>query len=323
MSKKITLAEFLENQGETLSLTHLNGDVSLKREITTAQMNRPGLELVGYWDFFVPDRIQIFGNKEMAFLTTLPDEDVHNMISRFFRMNVPCVIFANSLEPADVVIDLAEEHNIPILQTTLSATDFMSQANEVLSSRFAPSTNIHGSMVDIYGIGVIFTGKSGIGKSEVALDLVERGHRLVADDLVKVRREASQVLIGSGHELLEHHVEVRGVGVIDVRRLFGIRSIRAQKRLEVVIELTEWDDDVNYQDLGIDDEFTDILGVEIPLIKLPIFPGKNITVISEVIALNQLLKLYGENPAKEFQAELMKKLEEQSNLREYLSRDFE
>ena len=323
MSKHIQLGEFLEQHGSILSLRHLNEEISLDRELTTAEMNRPGLELVGYWDFFVPDRLQIFGNKEFAFLTTLPDEDLINMVTRFFQRDVSCVIFANNLEPADAIFELAREFAVPILQSELSATDFMGKANEILSSKFAPVTNLHGSMIDVYGIGVLFMGRSGIGKSEVTLDLVERGHRLVADDVVNIRREGMNVLIGSGHELLEHHLEVRGVGIIDVRRLFGIRSIRAQKRLEVVVELVDWDEDVDYERLGIEEEFMTILDVKIPFVKLPIFPGKNITVISEVIALNQLLKIYGENPAKEFQAQLMEKLQEQSGLREYLSRDYE
>lgn len=323
MAKRITLTDFLSQHGKTLSLEHLNQEMSLDRSLTTAQLNRPGLELVGYWDFFVPERIQIFGNKEIAFLETLPDDDLYDMITRLFQMNVPCVIFANNLDPEPMIFELAKEYGIPMLRSELSATDFMGKTNELLSSEFAPTINLHGSMVDVYGIGLLFTGRSGIGKSEVALDLVERGHRLVADDVVRIRREGTRVLIGCGHELLEHHLEVRGVGIVDVRRLFGIRSIRAQKRLEVMVELVEWQEDVDYERLGIEEEYTTILNVDIPLVRLPIFPGKNITVISEVIALNQLLKIYGENPAKEFQSHLMEKLKEQSELREYLSRDFE
>jgi len=323
LSKKVNLSEFVREHGDVLFLEHLNTDISLERDLVTVEMNRPGLELVGYWDFFVPERIQIFGNKEIAFLDTRPEKEVHAMLSRFLQMNVPCVIFANSLDPSETMQTLADKYQMPLLQSSLSATELLSKTNELLISELAPSTTLHGTMVDVYGIGLLFTGRSGIGKSEVALDLVERGHRLVADDVVRVRKEGTNVLIGCGHELLEHHLEVRGVGIIDLRRLFGIRSIRAQKRLEVVVELVEWEDNEEYERLGIDEVHMDILGIEIPLIKLPIFPGKNITVISEVIALNQLLKIYGEHPAREFQELLQAKLSENSNLRQYLSRDYE
>lgn len=323
MAKTVKLEKFLEDYQDSLELEQLDPQVSLDRDITSGELNRPGLELVGYWDFFESDRLQIFGNKELAFLTAQSSEDVRGMIDRFFQLDVPCVIFANALEPPDVFGELAGEYGIPVLQSRMTATELMTKLNELLVSLLAPSTTWHGSMVDIYGIGVLFTGRSGIGKSEVALDLVERGHRLVADDVVKIRKEGSQVLIGSGHEILQNHLEVRGVGIVDVRRMFGIRSVRAQKRLEVIVELIEWEEGKSYERIGVEDKFSEILGVEIPYIKLPIFPGKNITVISEVIALNQLLKIYGEFPAKEFRAQLMDKLKEQASLREYLSRDYE
>lgn len=323
MAKQVNLADLIRQHGETLQVKQLNPDVSLDREIITVEMNRPGLELIGYWDFFVPDRIQVFGNKEMAFLTTRSDEDLYHMIERFFQLNVPCVFFANGLEPPDNMVQLAGEYETPLLSSQLVATELTARMSEFLNLDLAPSTTFHGSMVDVYGVGMLITGRSGIGKSEVALDLIERGHRLVADDVVRVRVASTDVLVGSGHELLEHHLEVRGVGIVDVRRLFGIRNIRAQKRLEVIVKLIEWDENESYDRIGAEEKFMEILGIKIPLVTLPIFPGKNITVIAEVIALNQLLRIYGEFPAKEFQEHLMEKLQEQSKLREYLSRDFE
>jgi len=323
VEKEIQLSEFIENFGDRLELNHLNPAVSLEGAISTVELNRPGLELVGYWDFFEPERVQIFGNKEMAFLTTMSDEELKTIVSRFFHLQVPCVIFANSLEPSDLMFELATEYEVPMFQSALQATELVATLNEILTRHLAPSTTKHGSMIDVYGIGVLFIGRSGIGKSEVSLDLVERGHRLVADDVVRIRREGSNVLIGTGHELLEHHLEVRGIGILDVRRMFGIRAIRAQKRLEVVVELVEWDSHESYERLGINDQSVQILGVDIPYIKLPIFPGKNITVLVEVIALNQLLKIYGEYPAKEFQAQLLERLREQSDLNNYLRKDYE
>lgn len=323
MEKELQLSEFIENFGDRLELNHLNPAVSLEGAISTVELNRPGLELVGYWDFFEPERVQIFGNKEMAFLTTMSDEELKTIISRFFHLQVPCAIFANNLEPSDLMFELASEYQVPMFQSALQATELVATLNEILTRHLAPSTTKHGSMIDVYGIGVLFIGRSGIGKSEVSLDLVERGHRLVADDVVRIRREGSNVLIGTGHELLEHHLEVRGIGILDVRRMFGIRAIRAQKRLEVVVELVEWDSHESYERLGINDQSVQILGVDIPYIKLPIFPGKNITVLVEVIALNQLLKIYGEYPAKEFQAQLLERLREQSDLNNYLRKDYE
>ena len=323
MAKELSLEQFLNDFGERLQMERLNPGIPLERAISTVELNRPGLELVGYWDFFEPERIQVFGNKEMAFLTTLSDENLETVISRFFKLQVPCAIFANSLEPSDLMYSLAEQHQVPMFQSAMQATELVANLNEILSRHLAPSTTEHGSMVDVYGIGMLFIGRSGIGKSEVSLDLVERGHRLVADDVVRIRREGSIVLIGSGHELLEHRLEVRGIGIMDVRRMFGIRSIRAQKRLEVVVELVEWDPHESFDRLGLDEQMTEILGVDIPYVRLPIFPGKNITVLAEAIALNQLLKIYGEYPAREFQDQLLEKIREQSNLRDYLRKDYE
>jgi HPr kinase/phosphorylase len=188
---------------------------------------------------------------------------------------------------------------------------------------FAPSTNVHGTLVDVYGVGLLYTGKSGIGKSEVALDLVERGHRLVADDVCKVTRVAPDVLIGISSELLGHHMEIRGVGIIDIEELFGIRSIRLQKRIEVEVRLTLWSADETYERLGIEEQLTSILGVNIPILHVPISPGKNITVISEVIAMNHMLKVYGENSAVELSKKLAQRLSRQSVVQDYLESDFE
>ena len=199
--------------------------------------------------------------------------------------------------------------------------------SDYMDDKFAPSITVHGSMADVYGIGVLFTGRSGIGKSEIVLDLVERGHRLVADDVVHLARKAEGVLIASASEVLQHHIEVRGLGIIDLRSVFGIRSIRLQKRVEVEVQLEEWDDQEDYERIGLDESVTQVLGVEIPLVKLPIFPGKNITVIAEVVALNQLMKIYGHHPAKEFNQRLIKKMQDkvgsEKYLKDYLDKDFE
>jgi len=199
----------------------------------------------------------------------------------------------------------------------------MNRMSAYLDHIFAPTINVHGTLVDVYGVGLLYTGKSGIGKSEVALDLVERGHRLVADDVVKITRVAPDVIMGSGSELLGHHMEIRGVGIIDVEELFGIRAIRLQKRIEVEVHLTYWSDSEDYERLGVEETRTTVLGVEIPILNVPISPGKNITVISEVIAMNHMLKVYGENSALEFTKKLQQRLTRQSLTKDYLESDIE
>jgi len=193
----------------------------------------------------------------------------------------------------------------------------------ILDIIFAPSITVHGTLVDVYGVGLLYSGKSGIGKSEIALDLVERGHRLVADDVIKIIRKAPDLIVGTGSELLGHHMEVRGMGIIDVEKLFGIRAVRLQKRIELEAHLTLWSDDLDYERLGIEDHFTNILGVQIPQIEIPISPGKNITVISEVIAMNHMLKVYGENSAAEFSRRLNERIHRQAMTQDYLESDYE
>ena len=217
-----------------------------------------------------------------------------------FKFEIPCIIVTNDNVLDREILDSAAEHRIPIFQTHFETTKFVYFISDFLDDQFSPQKVVHSSFVDVYGIGLLITGRSGIGKSEVALDLVERGHRLVADDVVMITRKGEGILIGAGTELVKHVMEIRGLGLIDIRSMFGIRAIRFQKRVEVVVELQEWKKEEEYTRTGLDSEVTKILDVELPLVKLPIFPGKNITVIAEVIALNYLLKHYGYDAAKEF-----------------------
>jgi HPr kinase/phosphorylase len=199
----------------------------------------------------------------------------------------------------------------------------MSELTHHLERAFSPSTEVHGTLVDVYGVGLLFSGRSGIGKSECALDLVERGHRLVADDIVEIRRTTEDILIGRYRDVLRHHLEIRGVGVIDVQAIFGIRAIRMQKRVEVEVQLQEWDDNVDYERVGMEDRFTELLGVSIPQVAVPLFPGKNITVISEVIALNFMLKIYGYDAAQILNDRIIKTMRSSGRLRDYLEQDRE
>lgn len=290
-------------------------------------LHRPGLALAGFVELFTHEKIQILGNTENYYLLSLSEGERRKALEKVFQFPMPCIIITNSNKVLPEMKALCQKHTVPLLVTHFSSTDAIHLISAYLDEVFAPEISMHGSMVDVYGIGMLLTGKSGIGKSEIALDLVERGHRLVADDTVKISRLSETILMARGHDTLKHFIEIRGVGILDVREMFGIRAVRLQKRLEVQVDLQLWDGKEEYERLGLDEEMVDILDVNIPSIKLPIYPGKNITVIAEAIALNLLLKIYGYDAAKEFSAKLMQEIQnkdaksKKSNI--YLERDFE
>ncbi len=294
----ITVGQLYEQQREVLSLELLTRSSASATQITVSDINRPGMALMGFTENFLAERIQILGRTEIAFLATLDERGRSEALDRFFHFEFPCIIVAKGLDLPPGVLDRAEKRGVAVLRTPQDTTPFIHQLTAYLDFVFAPATTVHASLVDVYGVGLLFTGRSGIGKSETALDLVERGHRLVADDAVRITRRHGDILIGSCNEILKHTMEIRGMGVIDVQAVFGIRAIRAQKRVEVEVHLTEWKDSMEYERLGLDEQMTRYLDVEIPLVTIPIFPGKNITVIAEVVALNHLVKVYGYHPAR-------------------------
>ncbi|MCS7229025.1 MAG: HPr(Ser) kinase/phosphatase [Candidatus Kryptonium sp.] len=296
----ITVGFFYESGKELFKLSSLNGEVGFDRKITDKNIHRPGLALAGYVELFTYNRIQVFGNTEIRYLQSLPQENRIKSIQTILQFEIPCVVITNNNLLPDNLLDLFTEKEVAVFQTPLETTKLVYFISDFLDDQFAPQTVVHGDLVDVYGIGLLFVGRSGIGKSEIALDLVERGHRLVADDVVLITKKGENILIGTCNTVTKHFMEIRGLGIIDIRNMFGIRAIRYQKRVEVVVELLDWDPKEEYTRTGLDEEHISILGVEIPLIKLPIFPGKNITVIAEVIALNHLLKHYGYDSAKEF-----------------------
>lgn len=339
---KLDVKTLYEDNFDLLELELVNDKYSFPRPIKEPDLHRPGLALSGFVKVFTFERVQILGNTETSFLNDLDSAARRTAIDNLCSFELPCIIVTDNNQIFQELLDSAEKNQITLFRTPLKTTQLMHLLSEYMDSRFAPIVTVHGSLVDVYGMGVLFTGRSGIGKSEIALDLVERGHRLVADDVVNISRQAGSVLIGTGSELLQHHMEIRGLGIIDVRSLFGINSIRAQKRIEVEVHLTEWDDAEEYERIGLDEEFSEYLGVRLPVVQLPIFPGKNITVIAEVIALNQMLKLYGHNTAQKFSDRLLRKIqqnkgeaiketqqrrEERSRspreLRRYLEKDYE
>lgn len=274
------------------------------RRISSAETLRPSLALTGFVDLYAFDRVQILGNTELLYLSTIGSDGRRKALNIIFQFDLPCVIVTNGLRNIfPELTELAEEREIPLLRTELSTARFIHQYVACLDDHFAPQTTVHGTMVDVYGVGLLFTGRSGIGKSEIALDLVERGHRLVADDVVHLKRQRG-ILIAEGSPLLGHSMEIRGIGIIDVERLFGIRAIRKVKRVEVEVRLEQWDGSEEYERTGLGQDRTSILGVEIPRVSLPIYPGKNVTVIAETIAMTHLLKLRGYDPAKELEGKL-------------------
>jgi len=320
----ITADKVYQSRKQDLELTLLNNsETSLKKTINSAELNRPGLAITGFFERFAHKRIQIIGETEMAYVSQLDKKQLTTNLRQFFKHDIPMLIISKGISPPIEFINIGNEYDTSVFSSRLSTAELINRLGPYLENIFAPSINVHGTLVDVYGVGLLYTGKSGIGKSEVALDLVERGHRLVADDVCKIKRVAPDLIIGSGSELLGHHMEVRGVGIIDIEELFGIRAIRLQKRVEVEVHLTYWSDDENYERLGIEDRFTTVLGVEIPFLNIPISPGKNITVISEVIAMNHMLKVYGENSALEFTKKLSQRLSRQTTTKDYLESDYE
>jgi HPr kinase/phosphorylase len=265
-------------------------------------------------------RVQVFGETDMAYLDSLEDKVWEERLKEFFGHQVPVVFVTKELEVSDEFLAMAREFQIPVFRTSMGTGVFFQRLNPYLDAALAPTVSLHGSLADVYGVGLLFVGESGIGKSECVLDLVERGHRLVADDLVFATRRGHDIIIGHGHEFQRHHMEIRGIGIIDVRALFGIRAIRQQKRIEVVVQLEAWDDTRVYSRTGLEQEDTEILGVTLPKVTVPLNPGKNITVISEVVAMNHLLKYVGVDPALEFDQKLR---EAMRPVREYLEEDYE
>jgi HPr kinase/phosphorylase len=325
VSRTLTVGQFLERTGESLNLHDIGDGVGLTKLIRNADISSPGLALAGYVDRFVAERLQVLGETEITYLCALPAAECERILASFFAFDLPAVIITKGQEPPPGLRDAAIGSGTPLLSTKLKTAEFYRRIKPALEAEFAEVTTLHGSLADVFGVGLFFTGKSGIGKSECVLDLVERGHRLVADDLVITTRRGNDVLIGRGHELQRHHMEIRGVGLIDIPSIFGIRAVRQQKRIEVVVRLEEWDQNAMVDRTGLDTETTTILGVAIPLITVPLNPGKNITVIGEVIALNHLLRYSGINPAEVFNQRLIGRMRQAAagNVREYLQEDDE
>jgi len=318
--KPLTVRELFEAKQQSLGLELLTDPQNLERTIDGPAISSPGLVLAGYTERFPHGRIQVLGETEVSYLRSLPPDRLQAALEAFFALDLPAVFITKGLEVPPLLVELARQRGIPVIRSRLKTGEFYRRMQAFLEDHFAPSTTVHGSLADVYGVGLLFVGRSGIGKSECVLDLVERGHRLVADDVVHITRRGNDILIGRGHELQRHHMEIRGIGIIDIPALFGIRAIRQQKRIEVVVQLEEWKDSAYYDRTGLAAEEVEILGVKLPKTVVPLNPGKNITVISEVVAMNHLLKYSGVHSALLFNQRLQAAMRP---VREYLEEDYE
>ncbi|NLM10513.1 MAG: HPr kinase/phosphorylase [Clostridiaceae bacterium] len=280
--------------------------------IKTADINRPGLQLAGFYEYFGSDRIQLIGTVEMAYLSSLSYEDRYASLCSFFNHDFPCVIIARGKEPFPEMIELATEYGIPLLRTDEETSRFASYLILYLNVELAPRITKHGVLVEVYGEGVLMLGESGVGKSETALELVKRGHRLVADDVVEIRKVSNRTLVGSSPDIIRHFIEIRGVGILDVKNLYGVGAVKMTENINLVVNMELWDTNKQYDRLGINDEYTEILGLKIPSLTVPVRPGRNLAIIIEVAAMNHRQKKMGYNAAKVLNQRVMQEIERNS-----------
>lgn len=310
----LSIQELLSEKEAGLDLELLAGEAGLAHLVQVPRIQKPGLALAGYTTNLHPDRIQVLGSTELSYLESLPVEKAVLNLHQLCALNISCFIITKGQTPPPILVRETEQQGIPLLRTHHQSSTFISLITNFLEERLLPSTTVHGVLVDVLGVGVLLLGKSGVGKSECALDLVLRGHRLVADDIVKVRMKLPAVLFGEGMDLLHYHMEIRGLGIINIKHLFGVAAIRERKKIDLAVELVEWEAGREYDRLGLVEQQYPLLGLEVPLLRIPVRPGRNITSIVEVAARNQLLKEMGYHSALEFQDRLEKRMAETARL---------
>ncbi|MFC5530754.1 HPr(Ser) kinase/phosphatase [Cohnella yongneupensis] len=296
MAKKVRVSELVQQ----FHLEIVAGEDGLRRKIVTDDLNRPGLEMAGYFNYYPADRAQILGRTELAFLETLTTEERRDRMERLCHEETPCVIITRGLDAPNELIEIANERQCAVLRSSVATTILLSRITNFLEKKLAPSATIHGVLVDVYGVGMLITGGSGIGKSETALELVKRGHRLIADDAVEIRQTSDNQLFGSAPDLIRHLLEIRGLGILNVMTLFGAGAVRNQTNISLVVKLENWQQDKQYDRLGLDEETTKIIETDVPLLTVPVRPGRNLAVILEVAAMNYRLKRMGYNAALQF-----------------------
>ena len=290
----------LEKLIEKMDLKNLTPDLDLTQsEIQVPDINRPALQLTGYFDHFDSDRVQIIGYVEYTYLETLSDEKKKEMYTQLLSYGIPCIVYCRNLEPDETFLQMANEMKVPIFQSSKQTSAFTAEVIRWLNVELAPCISIHGVLVDVYGVGVLIMGESGIGKSEAALELINRGHRLVTDDVVEIRKVSDDTLVGKAPDITRHFIELRGIGIVDVKSLFGVQSVRETQTIDLVINMEEWDKNREYDRLGLKEESTEFLGNKVVCHSIPIRPGRNLAIIVESAAVNHRQKQMGYNAAEE------------------------
>lgn len=285
---------------EKMELKLLTPDIETgDKVVTVPDINRPALQLTGFFDHFDSERVQVIGHVEAAYMETLDEETRKDRYEQLMSYNIPCIVFCRSMMPDAQMIEAAREYQIPLLQTDKATSSFEAEIIRWMKVMLAPTISIHGVLVDVYGEGVLITGESGIGKSEAALELIKRGHRLVTDDVVQISKVSDETLIGTAPEITRHFIELRGIGIIDVKTLFGVESVKEIQGIDMVIHLEDWDKDKEYDRFGLEEEYTEILGNKVVCHNLPVRPGRNLAVIVESAAVNWRQKKMGYNAARE------------------------
>lgn len=300
MPKKLRVEQLVQ----PYQLEVISGAEGLKREIKTSDISRPGLEMAGFFDYYPSERVQLLGRTELTFFSNLPSEQKKERMLLLCHEETPCIIVTRNLDVPKALLDASNKTGVPVLRSSASTTTLFSRITDFLEGKLAPRTTMHGVLVEIYGIGVLITGSSGIGKSETALELVKRGHRLVADDAVEIRQTADNTLIGNAPELIRHLLEIRGLGIINAMTLFGAGAVRNFKKITMVARMEAWQQDRQYDRVGLDEETIRIIDTELPVLTIPVRPGRNLAVIIEVAAMNYRLKRMGYNAALHFSNKL-------------------
>lgn len=290
----------LTNLVEKLKLKNVTPDIDMTgMELTTPEVNRPALQLTGYFDHFASERLQIVGYVEYTYLQSRTEEEKYPIYERFFSSNIPCIVYTSQTAPEEKAIELAHKYQVPLFTTEARTSNFMAEVIRWMNVQLAPRISIHGVLVDVYGEGVLIMGESGIGKSETSLELLKRGHRLVTDDVVEIHKVSDDTLIGRSPEITKHFIELRGIGIVDVKALFGVECVKETQQIDMVIKLEEWDKDKDYDRLGLEEEYTEFLGNKVVCHSLPIRPGRNLAIIVESAAVNHRQKKMGYNAAQE------------------------
>ena len=290
----------LEKVIEKMELKNLTPELDLaSAEIQVPDINRPALQLAGFFDHFDSERVQIVGYVEYTYLETLSEERKEEVYAQLLSYGIPCIIFCRNLEPDEIFLKKANELNVPIFQTEKETSDFSAEIIRWLNVQLAPCISIHGVLVDVYGVGVLIMGESGIGKSEAALELIKRGHRLVTDDVVEIRKVSDDTLVGTAPDITRHFIELRGIGIVDVKTLFGVQSVKETQSIDLVINMEEWDKNKEYDRLGLKEEYTEFLGNKVVCHSIPIRPGRNLASIVESASVNHRQKQMGYNAAEE------------------------